>query len=91
MNDPSITAIAAITTIVVMAGLASRRVLAAETDGRRRVLQLLVCWLIPVGGPLLVFAAHRAQAGIDPALDYQRPMDEAETNVTAPGAHHDVD
>jgi hypothetical protein len=89
----NVSAIAAITVVVFMAVLASRRVLAAETDRRRRVLQLLVCWLVPVGGPLLVFAAHRPHVvvGDDPSLDYQRPAADAVTNVVGPEAHHSVD
>ena len=89
----NVSTIAAITVVALMAALASRRVLAAETDRRRRVLQLLVCWLVPVGGPLLVFAAHRPHivVGDDPALDYQRPADEAMGNVVGPEAHHSVD
>lgn len=68
-----IVAVVVVAGVLGLAVVATRRILSHETDPALRRRQLLLCWLVPLAGPVLALAAHRAAvSGREPELDYQR-------------------
>lgn len=74
----STSGVAIVAGLVGLAVVATVRIVTRELDPALRTRQLLLCWLLPVVGPLLALAAHRgAVAERDPELDYQRSIKES--------------
>lgn len=69
--------VAVVAGLLGLAVVGTVRIVTREPDPVLRTRQLLLCWLLPVVGPLLALAAHRAVAERDPELDYQRSVKES--------------
>ncbi len=70
--------VAVVVGLVGLAVVGTVQIVRRELDTALRTRQLLLCWLLPVVGPLLALAAHRrAVSERDPELDYQRSFKES--------------
>jgi hypothetical protein len=70
--------VAIVVGLVGLAVVGTIQIVRRELDPALRTRQLLLCWLLPVVGPLLALAAHRKTVSErDPELDYQRSIKES--------------